>query len=94
MQIPPLLSVRLFRHTVAITQYLYPKVCFDGVDFALPGNGGPDCLESVSMEQRVAETLFALAVCIAALFWARKHKRSHRDEDVLAGKTYGHSCLR
>ena len=38
-----------------------------GIDFDLPGNGGPTCLSHTSLAFRVAETVFSLMTFVAAL---------------------------
>lgn len=38
-----------------------------GIDFDLPGNGGPDCLAHSSLQSRLAETALALVIFVACL---------------------------
>ena len=39
-----------------------------GIDYSLPGNGGPECFNFISVPRRVFEGLVALAVCSTAVF--------------------------
>ncbi len=41
--------------------------CCAGVDFSLPGNGGPECLKSSSLTRRIYETGAGLAASAIAI---------------------------
>ncbi len=43
------------------------EVLTDGIDYSLPGNGGPECRDHVAMEHRLAETAFALALFVVSV---------------------------
>jgi len=41
-----------------------------GLNFSLPGNGGPQCLSYSSGRRKLVETLFVLVVCLVELYWS------------------------
>ena len=44
------------------------SVWADGIDFGLPGNGGPDCLRDGGTGNRMLETLFSCAIFALATY--------------------------
>ena len=61
-----------------------------GVNFDLPGNGGPDCLEYLSETQRIYETILGLTVVVVAFGLGHK---LHLDKPMRP-KTWTPSTLR
>ena len=61
-----------------------------GVNFDLPGNGGPDCLEYLSETQRIYETILGLTVVVVAFGLGHK---LHLDKQMRP-KTWTPSTLR
>lgn len=43
------------------------NIIYGGVDFDLPGNGGQACADFLSVERRIVESIFALAISCALL---------------------------
>ena len=38
-----------------------------GIDFNLPGNGGPDCLAQTTFSDRAVESMFSIITCTTAI---------------------------
>lgn len=57
--------------TSAATEYnileVFLSYCTSGIDFELPGNGGPDCAAFLSNPRRIYESLIAMAICSLSL---------------------------
>lgn len=41
-----------------------------GINFDVPGEGGPDCFEFISYTQRITETTFLILMCAGLMSWA------------------------
>lgn len=54
-------------HGYELLDYLY-----GGVNHSLLGNGGPSCVNYISMEQRIIETVLLVPLFIAQTFWSAK----------------------
>ena len=50
----------------------------EGIDFDLPGNGGPACLATSSLDHRVYETLLTF-VPFALALWAGRTGKPHNN---------------
>ena len=46
---------------------------YGGVNETIPGNGGPECANFLSLERRFIETLFGCAVSISYFLWGYHH---------------------
>ncbi|XP_054708168.1 transmembrane protein 164-like [Uloborus diversus] len=45
---------------------------FHGVNHSIQGNGGPDCVNFLSIERRIMETFLALTIACLSLIWSYK----------------------
>ena len=43
---------------------------YSGVDFSLPGNGGPECVDFIPFPQKVIETVIFAGLSIIWMMWA------------------------
>ena len=50
--------------SIAIMDWFH-EVFISGVDFDLAGNGGPECVDIISMQQRIAETFAAVVLALS-----------------------------
>ena len=41
-----------------------------GVPFHIPGNGGPDCVQFISLSQRLLETFIFSLISVVMLIWS------------------------
>jgi len=46
---------------------------YAGIDFSLPGNGGPVCANYLSPMHRVVETIIVLSASVIEIAWSLKH---------------------
>lgn len=42
---------------------------YGGVDGSIPGNGGPDCANFLTIHRRLFETLLGIAIPVVYFFW-------------------------
>lgn len=49
-----------------------PDWSYHGVNHSIKGNGGPDCVNFISPQRRVFETIIAFTIGVVALYWGYK----------------------
>jgi hypothetical protein len=57
-----------------------------GVDYAMPGNGGPECRDHVTRQQRVVEVAIAIGLSSAALILSWMFDKRRNSSSVDTGK--------
>ena len=70
----------------------------DGVDFRIPGNGGPECLDALAMDRRLVESLLIIVISLAQVFWSlgaikNKRRKPKSDEAEADSWNLDHSIL-
>ncbi|GIZ03139.1 transmembrane protein 164 [Caerostris extrusa] len=45
---------------------------YDGVNHSIKGNGGPDCVNYLSVQRRIIETIIACTIGVYSLYWGLK----------------------
>ena len=41
-----------------------------GINYSVPGEGGPDCFDFISWQQRITETSFLIVFCAVIMSWS------------------------